>query len=134
MLYLVELQCIKKVKKLAVLLAVLQLGVVLLQAVEREFCLIIHKHFHGLQEQKNSNELHLLNCYARCEKALQAGKACGRNTTFTTYVLHELATDWSDLLAQSCTEHHDLLLVGCDLEDFLHVTPHVWCKKIKMGL
>lgn len=50
-MYLVELQCIKKVEKLAVLLAVLQLGVVLLQAVECKFGLIIHKYLHWLQEQ-----------------------------------------------------------------------------------
>ena len=46
--YLVELQHVKKVKELAVLLAVLQLAVVLLQAVECKFGLVVHKYFHGL--------------------------------------------------------------------------------------
>lgn len=51
-LYLVELQDIKQVKELAVLLAVLQFGVVLLQAVECKFGLVIHKYFHGLQRKQ----------------------------------------------------------------------------------
>lgn len=55
-MYLVELQRIEKVKQLAVLLAVLQLGVVLLQAVECEFGLVVHKHFHRLQEQHMVSE------------------------------------------------------------------------------
>lgn len=42
-----------------------------------------------------------------------------------TYILHELAADWSNVLTQRRTEHHDLLLVRCDPEDFLYVTPHV---------
>lgn len=42
-----------------------------------------------------------------------------------THILHELATHRTDLLAQSRTEHHDLLLVGRQSEDLLHVTPHV---------
>lgn len=52
-MYLVELQRIEEVKQFAVLLAVLQLGVVLLQAVECEFGLIVHKYFHWLQEEKS---------------------------------------------------------------------------------
>lgn len=58
-MYLVELQCIEKVKQFAVLLGVLQLGVVLLQAVKCEFGLIVHKYFHRLQERKK--KLILLN-------------------------------------------------------------------------
>ena len=49
----------------------------------------------------------------------------GFDASSFTYVLHEFAAHWSNLLAQSCTEHHDLLLVGCDPEDVLNVTPHV---------
>lgn len=53
-------------------------------------------------------------------------KVCsGNNTSSITYILHEFAADWSDLLAQCCTEHHDLLLMGCDLEDVLYITSHV---------
>lgn len=51
------------------------------------------------------------------------------DTTFTTYILHELATNWPNLFAQCCTEHHHLLLMGCDLKDFLDVTSHVCCKQ-----
>lgn len=47
-LYLVELQHVEQVKEFAVLLAVLQFGVVLLQTVECKFGLVVHKHFHGL--------------------------------------------------------------------------------------
>lgn len=49
-LYLVELQNVQQVKELAVLFAILQLGVVLLQAVECKFGFVIHKYFHGLYE------------------------------------------------------------------------------------
>lgn len=50
-LYLVELQHVKQVEELAVLLTVLQLRVVLLQAVECKFGLVIHKYFHGLHRR-----------------------------------------------------------------------------------
>ena len=40
-------------------------------------------------------------------------------------VLHELA-DGSDLLGESCREHHDLLLVRGALEDGLDVASHVF--------
>lgn len=46
-----------------------------------------------------------------------------------THILHELATDRADLFAQCCTEHHNLLLMGCQLEDFLDITPHVCQEK-----
>ena len=49
--HLVELQHIQQVKQLSVLLAVLQLTVVLLQAVEGQLGLVVHKHLHGLQTQ-----------------------------------------------------------------------------------
>lgn len=42
-----------------------------------------------------------------------------------TYILHELAAHWTDFLTQCCTEHHDLLLMRCDPEDVLNITPHV---------
>lgn len=42
-----------------------------------------------------------------------------------THVLHELAADGANVLAQCGTEHHDLLLVGRHLEDFLDIAPHV---------
>jgi hypothetical protein len=40
-------------------------------------------------------------------------------------VLHELLANWSDLLRQSGTEHHDLLLRWGSTEDLLNVTAHV---------
>lgn len=52
--YLVKLQHIEQVKELAILFTVFQLGVVLLQAVEGKFGLVIHKHFHGLQNKTES--------------------------------------------------------------------------------
>ena len=48
--YLVELQHVEEVEELSVLLTVLQLAVVLLQAMKCEFGLIIHEYLHGLQE------------------------------------------------------------------------------------
>lgn len=49
-----------------------------------------------------------------------------------THILHELAADGADLLAQRGTEHHDLLLVRGHLEDFLDVASHVCSEKQKM--
>jgi len=46
-------------------------------------------------------------------------------TWLSTHVLHELAADGADLLAECGAEHHALLLVGRQPEDILHVTPHV---------
>lgn len=42
-----------------------------------------------------------------------------------THVLHELAAHGADLLAQSCTEHHNLFFMRCQSEDFLNIAPHV---------
>ena len=41
------------------------------------------------------------------------------------YIGHEFLADWPDLAAQGGTEHHDLLVMGGQLEDGLHVGPHV---------
>lgn len=41
-------------------------------------------------------------------------------------VLHEFAADGLDLIRKGGAEHHDLLLLGCHTEDFLHVAAHVW--------
>ncbi|KAG7216147.1 hypothetical protein INR49_028995 [Caranx melampygus] len=65
----------------------LTLAVVLLQTVECKFGLVVHKYFHGLHRKWQ------------------------QNFSLFTYILHEFAADWSDLLAQSSTEHHDLLLM-----------------------
>ncbi len=46
--YLIELQHIQEVKELPVLLVVLQLDVVLLEAVKCQLGLVIHKNFHRL--------------------------------------------------------------------------------------
>lgn len=46
--YLVELQHIQEVKELPILLVVLQLDVVLLEAMKRQLGLIVHKNFHRL--------------------------------------------------------------------------------------
>ena len=42
-----------------------------------------------------------------------------------TYVCHELFTRRPDILCQSCTEHHDLLVVWRGSENFLNITTHV---------
>ena len=47
--HLVELEHVQQVEELAVLLAVLQLAVVLLQAVQSQLGLVVHKHLHGLK-------------------------------------------------------------------------------------
>merc|ERR1719431_2492087 len=40
-------------------------------------------------------------------------------------ILHELLADRSDILAECCGEHHDLLLMGSGPEDLLDISPHV---------
>jgi len=40
-------------------------------------------------------------------------------------VLHELSADRLNLIGESSTEHHDLLLLGSSTEDFLDVAAHV---------
>lgn len=47
--HLIELEDIEQLKQLAVLLVVLQLGIVLLQAVQCQFGVIVHIHFHRLK-------------------------------------------------------------------------------------
>lgn len=46
--YLVELQNVQQIEKFPVLLVVLQLDVVLLQAVQGQLGLVVHKDLHGL--------------------------------------------------------------------------------------
>ena len=43
-----------------------------------------------------------------------------------TYVSHELLASNTDFLRQGRAEHHDLLVMGCGPEDFLHVAAHIW--------
>lgn len=39
--------------------------------------------------------------------------------------LHKLLADGADLLGEGSREHHDLLLLRCSAENFLHVTTHI---------
>lgn len=48
-----------------------------------------------------------------------------------TYVVHEFLARNADLLGQRGAEHHDLLVVRGDPEDFLNVAAHI-CRS-KMG-
>jgi hypothetical protein len=41
-------------------------------------------------------------------------------------VAHEFPADRKNFLRKGGGEHHDLLLGGCDTEDFLHIAAHVW--------
>lgn len=47
--YLVELEHVQQIKQFPVLLVVLQLDVVLLQAVQGQLGLVVHKYLHGLR-------------------------------------------------------------------------------------
>ena len=40
--------------------------------------------------------------------------------------MHEFLADWANFLAEGCTEHHDLLLMGGQFEDLLHIVTHVY--------
>lgn len=48
--YLIELQCVQEVKELSVFLIVLQLDVVLLQPMQSQLRLVVHKDFHRLEQ------------------------------------------------------------------------------------
>lgn len=52
-------------------------------------------------------------------KQRSSGSAC------FAYVLHELLAGDSDLLGQSSTEHHDLLVARDSSEDLLNISSHV---------
>lgn len=43
-----------------------------------------------------------------------------------TYIGHELFASNTDILGQCGTEHHHLLVVGCNSEDFLNIAAHVY--------
>ena len=45
-----------------------------------------------------------------------------------TDIGHELLANGSDLLAESCREHHHLLVVRSHLEDFLDIPAHI-CRR-----
>lgn len=46
--HLVELEGIEKVKEFPIFLTVLQFDVVLLEAMQRQLCVVVHIHFHWL--------------------------------------------------------------------------------------
>lgn len=64
---LVELEDIEQVKEFAIFFAVFQLAVILLQAVQSQLCLIIHKHLHRLQTH---TELHVIKQANNPERAV----------------------------------------------------------------
>jgi hypothetical protein len=43
----------------------------------------------------------------------------------STYIVHELGTNRSNILAQSSREHHDLLAVWSSTENLLNITTHI---------
>ena len=77
----------------------------LLQAVKRELRLVVDEDFEGLQENIYSlRSVHIIG---------------------STHVSHELLTCHTNVLRQRGTEHHDLLVMRGDPEDFLYVAAHV---------
>lgn len=52
--HLVKLENIEQVKEFAVFFAVLQLAVILLQAMQSQLCLVVHKHLHRLHTHTQS--------------------------------------------------------------------------------
>jgi hypothetical protein len=77
----------------------------LLQAVQRQLCLIIHKYFERLNKSIKSNLI---------------------RDKRSSYIGHELLARHANFLRQSSAEHHDLFVMGSSPENFLHVTTHVW--------
>lgn len=62
--HLVELQDVEQVEEFAVLLAVLQFAVVLLQTVKGQFRLIVHKHLHRLKTNPKPSDRTLFTHYS----------------------------------------------------------------------
>lgn len=71
--------------------------------------------------------LHLKCCLAQRYDAQPPLGYERKITAKWNYILHEFLADWSNLFAQSCAEHHNLLAVRSVSEDLLHVSSHV-CK------
>lgn len=102
---LIEFEGIEKVRELAILFFFLEFDVVLLETVQGQLCLIVNVNLQWLHTHKKGNGI---------------WKVWG-----TGYILHKLATDWPDFLAEGCRKHHDLLVVRCLLKDVLDVATHV---------
>jgi hypothetical protein len=75
--------------------------------MQGQFCLIVNKNFQRLYEEN------VIDKMSNAEYNL-------------THICHEFLASCSDILRQSCTEHHDLLVVRCCSENFLHVAAHVY--------
>lgn len=101
---LVELELIQEVVKLAVLCHFFQIDVVLLQPVKSELRLVIDEDFERL--------------------GMQGLIPVGTHVR-VTHVRHELLASDANLLGQRSAEHHDLLVVGRNSENFLDVSTHV---------
>lgn len=79
---------------------------------------------------KHCQLAHEAACFAII--SLHEDNECSR-TDFTmvlrrryNYILHKLLADRADLFGQCGTKHHDLLLVWCHAEYFLHISSHIW--------
>lgn len=76
----------------------------LLQAVEGELGLVVDEDFKRLRQSRSD----------------EASHGCSQ-----TYVAHEFLARNPDVLGEGGAEHHHLLVVGRDAENFLNIAAHV---------
>ena len=129
---LVELERVEELVELAVLLVRRQLDVELLEPVQRQLCLVVHKDLQRLSyvyvcigrfRSVRGMMVHPSNPPTYPSTHRQHHTTDGMQAR--THRLAELAADGADLLGEGGREHHDLLLVGRGAEDLLDVPPHV---------
>jgi hypothetical protein len=111
---LIELERIKQVIELPVLLPLFNFDEMLLQPVKSQLRLVVDINFKRLQTDASSSE----------------GKIAVHKMTRPAHVLHELLADGPDLLAQRGAKHHDLLRMRCSEEHLLNVAAHVCGNKM----
>lgn len=106
---LVEFQGVEQLVQLPVLGDLVQLDVVLLEAVERKLRLVVNEDLEGLDKRRMRISVTLIR----------------EHMERTTHVSHELLARHPDLLRERGAEHHDLLVVGGRPENLLNITTHV---------
>jgi hypothetical protein len=112
---LIEFQRIQQIIQFAILFIFLQLDIMLLETVKRQFGFVINVNFQRLFVVNVWNVETIPNVKGRDI----------RKRIHWAYILHKFLADRSDFLAQRGAEHHDLLVMGRRTKDFLYVPSHI---------
>lgn len=61
----------------------------------------------------------------RADKKNDETKICkGQVTGF--YILHKFLANWTNLFAECCGKHHNLLIMGSTFKNLLYILSHIW--------